>query len=364
MDTQDVVVIGAGVVGLAIARELALRGRDVLVIEKAASFGTETSSRNSEVIHSGIYYADGSVKARTCVQGVPMLYEYCDSRSVPCRRIGKLIVATDHNEEQTLEIYLAQGEQNGVQGLILLNQHELAEREPAVHGVAALWSPNTGIIDSHSFMFSLLCEFEKNNGQIVYKTEVVNGKGTTAGTELTMHDGYALLAKTVVNVTGLYASDVSANLGVDSSTIPVTRYARGRYYTYSAKSPFNHLVYPIASKAGLGVHATLDMAGQLRFGPDVEWISRVDYSFDGSVIDDFSTAIKRYFPALKSRDLQEGYTGVRPKVVGKGDDAGDFIIHTPEETNCPGVYALYGIESPGLTASLALSELLGDMICQ
>ena len=364
MDTQDVVVIGAGVVGLAIARELALRGRDVLVIEKAASFGTESSSRNSEVIHSGIYYADGSVKAQTCVQGALKLYEYCKTRSIPCRRIGKLIVATDHNEEQTLGAYLAQGERNGVQGLALLDQFELAELEPEVHGVAALWSPNTGIIDSHSLMFSLLSELEKNSGQIVYKTGVVSGKGTSAGTELTMFDGYKLLANTVVNVTGLYASDVSASLGVNSSTIPVTRYARGRYYTYAAKSSFNHLVYPIGSKAGLGIHATLDMAGQLRFGPDVEWISHLDYSFDGSVIDNFSTAIKRYFPALKSRELQEGYTGVRPKVVGEGEDAGDFIIHTPEQTGNAGVYALYGIESPGLTASLALSELLGDRVCQ
>jgi L-2-hydroxyglutarate oxidase LhgO len=362
MDKQDVLVIGAGVVGLAIARLLAMYGRDVLVVEKAASFGTETSSRNSEVIHSGIYYPAGSLKALSCVQGAAKLYEYCQIKSVPYRRVGKLIVATESAQQERLRTYLAQGQKNGVEGLDIISADELSAREPDVRGVAALWSPHTGILDSHGYMLSLINDLEKSAGQVVYKTEVVSGFSTHVGTELQTSDGYKFMADTVINAAGLSATDVSLRLGVDAESVPVTRYARGRYYQYTAKSTFAHLVYPLATNASLGVHVTMDMGGELRFGPDVEWIEQVDYSFKGDAVDSFTAAIKSYFPALQEEYLCEGYTGIRPKVVAKGEEAGDFIVHEPEQTGCQGVYALYGIESPGLTASLALAEFVANLV--
>ena len=364
MDRQDVVVIGAGVVGLAIARLFAMQGRDVLVVEKAASFGAETSSRNSEVIHSGIYYPAGSLKALSCVHGAAKLYEYCQDKSVPFRRVGKLIVATEPEQEDKLRAYLAQGQENGVEGLGIISANELLAREPDIRGVAALWSPNTGIIDSHSYMLSLINDLEKNAGQVVYKTEIVSGCSMHGGTELQTSDGYKFMANTVINAAGLSASDVSLRLGGDSESTPVTRYARGRYYRYAAKSTFTHLVYPLATNASLGVHVTMDMGGELRFGPDVEWIDQVDYSFESDAVESFTTAIKKYFPALQEEYLCEGYTGIRPKVVGKGDEAGDFIVHEPRQTGCQGVYALYGIESPGLTASLALADFVANLVCK
>jgi len=362
MDKQDVVVIGAGVVGLAIARLLALHGRDVLVVEKATSFGSETSSRNSEVIHSGIYYPTGSLKALCCVNGAAKLYEYCQNESVPFQRIGKLIVATEPSQEGRLRTYLSQGQDNGVEGLGIISANELSAREPDVRGVAALWSPNTGIVDSHSYMLSLINDLEKNGGQIVYKTKIVSGCSTSGGIQLQTSEGYKFLASTVINAAGLMASDISLRLGCDPESTPVTRYARGRYYRYTAKSTFAHLVYPLATNASLGVHITMDMAGELRFGPDVEWIDQVDYSFDGGAVERFTTAIKKYFPALQEDYLCEGYTGIRPKVVDKGDEAGDFVVHRPQQTGCQDFYALYGIESPGLTASLALAEYVANLV--
>ena len=362
MDKQDVVVIGAGVVGLAIARLLAMYGRDVLVVEKAASFGTETSSRNSEVIHSGIYYPAGSLKALSCVQGAAALYEYCRIKSVPFRRMGKLIIATEPAQEDRLRTYLAQGQKNGVEGLDIIGADELSVREPDVRGVAALWSPHTGILDSHRYMLSLINDLEKYAGQVVYRTEVVSGCSTHVGTELQTSDGYKFIANTVINAAGLSAGDVSLRLGVAAESTPIIRYARGRYYRYTGKSTFAHLVYPLATNASLGVHITMDMGGELRFGPDVEWIEQVDYSFEGNAIDSFTASIKNYFPALQEEYLCEGYTGIRPKVVAKGDEAGDFIVHNPEQTGCQGVYALYGIESPGLTASLALANFIANLV--
>jgi len=355
----ECLVIGAGVVGLAVARALQLSGHETFLVEANESFGMETSSRNSEVIHAGIYYPAGSLKARLCVEGRRMLYSYCEERGVPHRRIGKLIVATDESEVGQLEGYLKAAQANGVDDLSWVERDELAEREPAVRAIRALLSPSTGIIDSHAYMQALLHDFEMAGGHFIRGVRILMGKVTAAGIELqdNRHDCYR--AKRLVNSAGLQAPSLAASLeGFPGQHVPNAHFAIGHYYVMRGKAPFNQLIYPVAVAGGLGVHVTLDMGGGARFGPDVRWIDQIDYSFDDSRRDEFVAAIRSYYPGLDESELQPGYTGIRPKISGPTDPAADFVIQGEADHGVPGLVNLFGIESPGLTSSLAIAALV------
>ncbi len=352
----DAVVIGAGVVGLACARALACAGRDVLVLERHGQIGTETSSRNSEVIHAGIYYDTGSAKARLCVRGKALLYAHCDAYGVPFRRCGKIIVATNEDQFETLRGYQRRALANGVGELRWLSREEVAELEPAVRCVGAVMSDSTGIVDSHAFMESLVGDLEAHGGAIAFHSEVVSGASEGGRVRIDTHDA-ALDAALVVNAAGLGAPDLARKLaGAPHPTLPRAFYAKGQYYTLAGRSPFRRLVYPVAEAGGLGVHVTLDLAGQARFGPDVVWIDAIDYRFDERNRARFVAAIRRYYPDLDDTRLQPGYTGIRPKISGPAEAAADFRISSPDEHGTDGLIHLFGIESPGLTASLAIAE--------
>ncbi|MEC9286068.1 MAG: NAD(P)/FAD-dependent oxidoreductase [Pseudomonadota bacterium] len=352
----DCIVIGAGVVGLAVARALARNGREVLVLERQNAFGTETSSRNSEVIHAGIYYPTGSLKARMCVRGKELLYEYCENYRVPCERIGKIIVATSARQFETLRDYQRKAKENGAGELPWLSQHDVEKLEPAVLCRAAVLSPSTGIIDSHSFMLSLLGDLEAHNGIISYLTEV-SAINTNSGITVRC-DGFELAPEVLVNSTGLDAVALSPATGPEDRGY----FAKGHYYVLSGMSPFNRLVYPVAEEGGLGVHVTLDLAHQTRFGPDVVWTDGPDYTFETSNLDRFIDAIRRYYPDLDATRLHTGYTGIRPKLGPADAPTSDFVINGPERTGVSGYVDLLGIESPGLTASLAIAERVVELI--
>lgn len=370
MEQVDAVVIGAGVVGLAVARALALAGREVLILEAAESFGTGTSARNSEVIHAGLYYPTGSLKARLCVQGKQMLYRYCAARGVTHRRIGKILVATSEEERPALEKFRAQAQINGVE-LQPLSAAEVTRREPAVRAVAGLWSESTGIIDSHGLMLALLGDAEAAGATLVTHTPVLRMRRPDpperADDRLILECGGAapmtLACRMVVNAAGHYAQTLACPV---VGEIPA-HFAKGHYFTLSGRSPFSHLVYPMPNSAGLGIHVTLDLAGRCRFGPDVSrWFSQVpcagDFAFDEGLRDVFAQAIRHYWPDLDADRLQPGYTGIRPKVTGPGEPAGDFIVQGPAAHGIDGLVNLFGIESPGLTSSLALAqEVLGHL---
>lgn len=365
-ESLDVVVIGAGVVGLAVAREFARAGREVVVLEHNARIGEETSSRSSEVIHAGIYYPTDSLKARFCVRGKDLLYRYCDDRGIPYRRCGKLVLALSADQEFRLTALLDQAEANGVDDLQPLSKTDVAALEPAVRCTAGLLSPSTGILDSHSFMLSLHGDLEAAGGRVAVLSEFVGGSIDDDGIRLSVRsDGedLRLRAQVVVNAAGLRATDVAGLFaGLDSRHVPRTRYAKGTYFVLRQKSPFKHLVYPLPEGAGLGVHVTLDLAGQTRFGPDVEWISAIDYRPDPDRAEAFYTAIRAYWPAIPAGSLAPGYVGIRPKLVGPGEPAGDFVIQGPEQHGAAGLVNLFGIESPGLTASLAIGEEVARML--
>jgi len=355
----DCAVIGAGVVGLAVARALALAGREVIVLESAGSIGTGISSRNSEVIHAGIYYPSGSLKARLCVQGRELLYQFCALNSVEHRRVGKLIVATSPEEIPTLAKYQAQARANGVIDLRRLTSEEAARLEPEVRCAEALLSPSTGIVDSHGLMLAYEADLEAHGGVLALNSPVTGGSLHESGIELQIGAAapMAVRAASVVNCAGLDAQDVSRRLqGVPVQAIPRRFLAKGYYFSLTGRSPFQHLVYPIGNSAGLGTHLTLDMSGGARFGPDVHWIEAIDYGFDETRKADFAQAIRLYYPGLDDSRLQPAYTGIRPKISAAGQPAADFSIRGPSEHgHCPYV-ALYGIESPGLTASLAIAQ--------
>jgi L-2-hydroxyglutarate oxidase LhgO len=358
----DTVVIGGGVIGLAAARALALRGREVVLVEAESTLGNHGSSRNSEVIHAGIYYPTGSLKARTCVAGKHRLYAYCEARGVQTRRLGKLIVATSDRELPVLERIRAQALANGVDDLVPLTAEEVRRREPAVHAVGALWSPSTGIVDSHEYMTALRQDLEELGGTVVTRTPALGGEVGAHGIELELggQEPMRVSARTVVNAAGLWAPAVARSLkGLPEKAVPVQRYAKGHYFTLSGRSPFSHLVYPVPVPGALGTHVTLDLAGQARFGPDIEWIDSIDYTFDEARAQGFYDAIRRYYPALEDGALAPGYTGIRSKLVVEAEIA-DFVIQGRAEHGVAGLVNLYGIESPGLTASLAIAELVAD----
>ena len=351
MDQVDCVVIGAGVVGLAVAQGLARAGREVIVLEQHDLIGSETSSRNSEVIHAGIYYPSGSLKARLCVRGRARLYEFCEAYGVPHQRCGKVIVASNHDQIDTIKGYVAQAETNGVDDLRWLDAAQVGELEPQVDAVAGVLSPSTGIIDSHAFMVALQGALESAGGVVAFNTKVESCQ--VAGKQIEIHtESYSLRSKLMINCAGLSAPTIERALGGEHQTY----YAKGHYYAYAGKPPFTHLVYPVAEAGGLGVHVTLDMAGQVKFGPDVRWIDQLDYSFDESHFDDFVQAIKAYYPALQAQALYPSYTGIRPKLQPAGTGFQDFVIAGPSYHGQAGVVHLLGIESPGLTSALAIAD--------
>jgi L-2-hydroxyglutarate oxidase LhgO len=355
----ECVVIGAGVVGLAIARRLAMAGREVIVLEAADAIGSETSSRNSEVIHAGIYYPTGSLKARSCVAGKHLLYAYCAEHGVPHRRCGKLIVATTEEQTATLEQIRARAEANGVHDLERLEPHEVVELEPEVRCTAALLSPSTGIIDSHALMLAYQGDAEDHGAMLAFNAPLMTGRAGDDGIELEIggEGAMALKARIVVNSAGLHAPVVAARIqGLDPALIPKAYFAKGNYYTLSGARPFRHLVYPVPEQAGLGIHVTIDLGDQVRFGPDVEWVETIDYNVDPKRADGFYEAIRRYYPGLKDGAIEPGYAGIRPKIGPKGAPAADFIIQGPESHGVQGLINLFAIESPGLTSSLALAE--------
>ena len=359
MESVDCVVIGAGVVGLAVARALALAGREVIILEAADGIGTETSSRNSEVIHAGIYYPKGSLMARTCVEGRRLLYAYCAEHGVPHRNCGKLIVATNGQESEMLQSIQGRAEANGVEGMRLLSGNAASQLEPNLHCTAALLSPATGIVDSHSYMLALQGDAESHGTMLAIRSPVTRGRVTDDGIELEVGgpEPMTLRCRLLVNSAGLHAPEVAGKIaGMPSDKIPTAYYAKGNYFTLTGRSPFTRLIYPVPVPGGLGVHITVDLGGQAKFGPDVEWIAAIDYTVDPHRADKFYDAVRKYWPGLKDGALQPGYAGIRPKIVPPGAPAQDFTIQGPAEHGVPGLINLFGIESPGLTASLALAE--------
>jgi L-2-hydroxyglutarate oxidase LhgO len=351
------VVIGAGLVGLAVARVLALAGREVVILEAEDAIGMHTSSRNSEVIHAGIYYPQGSLKARACVAGRKRLYAYCTERGVPHRRCGKLIVAADAAQEDELEGIRLRAHANGVADVAHVTRAEVRALEPELSCVAALFSPSTGIIDSHALMLAYLGDAENAGAMLALKSPLLSARATPHGIELHAAGAEPLLARAVVNCAGLRAPSLARRIeGYPPELAPRELYAKGNYYTLARRSPFRHLVYPVPEPGGLGVHVTLDLGGRARFGPDVEWVDAIDYRVDPARAGRFYAAIRRYWPALPDGALEPGYAGIRPKISGRGEPAADFVVQGPSAHGVSGLVHLFGIESPGLTASLALAD--------
>lgn len=357
MESIDTLIIGAGVVGLAIGAELS-KQQNVIVIEQNAHFGEHSSSRNSEVIHAGIYYPKNSLKAKLCVSGKNRLYAHCSSLHVPFHKIGKLIIATNNDDAEKLESIKQHANDNSVDDLSWLSATEIKHYAPEINAVAALYSPSTGIIDSHQYMLSLIVQLEQNHGAYVAKTRFVNAKKCSHGFIVTLDcDGeiMQLNCRNLINAAGLFAQQVAQTIeGLATSYIPELYYCRGQYFSYQGSHPFKHLIYPVPEEHGLGIHATLDLAGQLKFGPDTEFIDSLNYQTDEQHKAKFVTAIKRYWPNLNPNKLCIDYAGIRPKLQLKGQQ--DFVIQSHQDHGIKGLINLFGIESPGLTASLAIAE--------
>ena len=359
MESVEAVVIGAGVVGLACARALARRGCETVLVERHAAIGTETSARNSEVIHAGLYYPADSLKAAVCVAGNELLYDFCARQAVPHRRCGKLVVATAVAQEAKLQQLLGQGEQNGVKGLTLLSARQARQMEPALSCTAALFSPATGIVDSHGLMQALAADAQGHGATLVLRTPVLRGHIEDEGIvlELGGAEPMALAAGIVVNAAGLEAQRMAALLaGFPAQHVPPAYFAKGNYYAHAGRVPFSHLIYPVPEPGGLGVHLTLDLGGQARFGPDVEWIAAPDYGVDPARADRFYAEVRRYWPGLRDGGLAPAFCGIRPKISGPGEPAADFLIQGPAMHGVPGLVNLFGLESPGLTSCLAIAE--------
>jgi L-2-hydroxyglutarate oxidase LhgO len=369
VDQFDVVVIGAGVVGLAIAAELSRTYANTLVIDQHAQIGQETSSRNSEVIHAGIYYPTHSLKAKLCVEGKHKLYQHCQRFNVPHKQVGKLLVAVSENEIENLHRLHQQAELNDVHDLRWLNSQDIHKLEPALLAHHALLSPSTGIIDSHAFMSSLLWQVEQNGGFFVGNSRFLNAQSSPHGYRISIEsdDGSVTEFETslLINAGGLHASNVAQHIEpLDTKWIPQTHYARGHYFSYGASHPFRHLIYPMPDKQnkGLGIHGTLDMGGQLRFGPDVEYIDDIDYTVPQARQSQFVDAIQRYWPGMDPCALHPSYSGIRPKLQGPNDAFKDFVIQGPSQHSLSGLINLFGIESPGLTSSLAIATFVSSLL--
>lgn len=366
MDELDCAVIGAGVVGLAVARALALAGRDVLVLEAESAIGTGTSSRNSEVIHAGIYYPQGSLKATLCVEGKHLLYAYAQERGLPHRRCGKLIVATAPEQVAQLEAIQAKAAANGVDDMAFVSAARATAMEPQLQCLAALHSPSTGIVDSHALMLSLLGDLENAGGMLAVKSPIVRAECSENAIVLFAEDGSVLRCRSVVNAAGLGAPALARRFdGLPAASVPTEFFAKGNYFTLSGRAPFSRLIYPVPEVGGLGVHLTLDLGGQAKFGPDVQWVrSPDDLVVDPKRGDGFYAEVRKYWPALPDGALIPGYAGMRPKISGPKDAAADFMIEGPASHGVNGLVNLFGIESPGLTSSLAIgahvARLLAD----
>jgi L-2-hydroxyglutarate oxidase LhgO len=359
VESLDCVVIGAGVVGLAVARRLALAGREVVVLEAEPGIGRHTSSRSSEVIHAGLYYPVGSLKARLCVAGKQALEAYLAERAIPHRRVGKLLIATREQEIPTLERIRALGEANGVSDLVPLSAADVHRMEPAVVAVRGVFSPSTGILDSHALMVALRADLEAAGGAVVLSAPVLGGALEDLGVVLDVGgaDPVRVRCRALVNAAGLHAPRLARALrGVPSEGVPREHFARGHYFALAGPSPFEHLVYPMPAPGALGIHVTLDLAHRARFGPDIAWTTDVDYAFDEARAPAFYDAIRRYYPALPDGALEPGYVGIRPKIVPEGAPSADFVIQGPEVHGVARLVSLFGIESPGLTACLAIAD--------
>jgi L-2-hydroxyglutarate oxidase LhgO len=358
-EAVECVVIGAGVVGLAVARALALAGHEVMVLEKERWIGAETSSRNSEVIHAGLHYPKGSLKARFCVEGRDRLYAYCAARGVPHARVGKLTVACKEEEIPILEGVWRKAEENGVDDLEWVGGNEARALEPELFCRRAFFSPSTGIVDSHALMLAYQADLEAAGGMVVLRAPVLSGSAGAEGFTLEVGgaEPMTLDCRMLINSGGVHALALARRIrGIPPESIPRDYFCRGVYFTLSGRSPFRRLIYPVPEPGGLGVHLTLDLAGQARFGPDVEWIDRLDYTVDPRRGERFYAAIRNYWPGLRDGALQPGYAGIRPKISGPTEPAADFAVQGPADHGVAGLVNLYGIESPGLTASLALAD--------
>jgi len=363
MDRLDCVVIGAGVVGLAVARALALAGREVVILEAETAIGMHTSSRNSEVLHAGIYYPPGSLKAASCIEGKTRLYEYCAQRGIPHARCGKLIVATNEAQLAELAAIQAKAHANGVTDVVSMSRAQAIALEPALSCVAALYSPSTGIIDSHALMLGYLGDAQAHGAMLALASRLERGRVRREGIELQVGGADPVLARSVVNCAGLTAPGLALRIeGYPRALAPRELYAKGNYYSLAGRSPFSRLVYPVPEPGGLGVHVTLDLAGQARFGPDVEWVPEIRYDVDPARAERFYAAIRRYWPGLADGALVPAYSGIRPKISGPQEPAADFVVQGPREHGVRGLIHLFGIESPGLTASLALADHVAELL--
>ena len=374
MEQVDCVVVGAGVVGLAVAREMALQGRETILLEREDAFGTVSSARNSEVIHAGIYYPKDSLKAKLCVQGNRLLYEYCRSHQVSTQAYGKLIVASDDSQLDALQAILYKAQNNEVPNIQMISGAQARALEPELRCESAILSSSTGVVDSHGFMLSLLGGFEDAGGMIAYQSPLLSAKpiGSNAegGFELTIGgaDGMSIQTKLLINCAGLSAPALAQKIeGLAKDHIPKAYFAKGNYFSLSGKSPFSHLIYPIPEPGGLGVHLTLDMGGQAKFGPDVEWLDieeegQINYTVDQERGESFYAAVRKYWPGLKDGSLQADYSGVRAKILPPNAPAGDFCFDGPVQHQLEGLFNLYGFESPGLTSCLAIAKHLEAQI--
>ncbi|NQU61494.1 MAG: NAD(P)/FAD-dependent oxidoreductase [Rhodospirillales bacterium] len=364
-DTVDTIIAGAGVIGLAIARRLALAGQEVVLLEAENAIGTGISSRNSEVIHAGIHYGEGSMRARLCVPGKEMLYEFCQSHSVSFRRSGKLVVAVEEDELAALDAIEIKAKANGVHDLIRLSADEAKEIEPQVHCAGALLSPSTGIVDSHGLMLALQGDAEAAGAVVALSSPFAGG--TLDGNGIIVRVGGAepteIRCRHFINAAGLSAQTVAGGLqGLPAEFVPPLYYAKGNYFMLTGKAPFDRPIYPVPGPVGLGVHFTIDLGGQCKFGPDVEWIDKPDYNVNPARAEKFYKAIRRYWPDLPDDALQPGYAGVRPKLAPKGQMPADFTIHGPETHGIDGLVNLFGIDSPGLTSSMAIADHVAGLL--
>ena len=366
MDQVDCVVVGAGVVGLAVARALAIQGREVMVLESADAIGTGTSSRNSEVIHAGIYYPAGSLKARLCVEGKALLYDYCAVHGVGHRRCGKLLVATHEAQVEKLQAIIDKARANGVLDLVLLTRDEARALEPELECVAAVHSPSAGILDSHGFMLALQGDLEAAGGLVVLNSTVAQYQRSNDAIVLELEEGTELQVKTLVNAAGLGAQALASRCAkLRPEFVPPSYFAKGNYFDLAGRSPFQRLIYPVPEAAGLGVHLTLDLGGQAKFGPDVQWVeSPDDLTVNPARGDAFYAEVRKYWPALRDGALRPSYAGIRPKIQAPGEVARDFMVQGPASHGVPGLVNLFGIESPGLTSALAMGEHVARLLAK